>query len=49
MDKDKITRLKMVLKHLKETKGLNQGQVASMIGLTSGAITKMLKMKERLR
>ncbi|EMN72128.1 MULTISPECIES: helix-turn-helix domain-containing protein [Leptospira] len=43
MDKDKITRLKMVLKHLKETKGLNQGQVASMIGLTSGAITKMLK------
>lgn len=43
MDKDKITRLKMVLKHLKETKGLNQGQVASMIGPTSGAITKMLK------
>ncbi|EKN90382.1 DNA-binding helix-turn-helix protein [Leptospira interrogans str. 2003000735] len=43
MDKDKITRLKIILKHLKETKGLNQGQVASMIGLTSGAITKMLK------
>lgn len=43
MDKDKITRLKIILEHLKETKGLNQGQVASMIGLTSGAITKMLK------
>lgn len=43
MDKDKITRLKIILKHLKETKGLNQGQVASMIGLTSGVITKMLK------
>ncbi len=23
MDKDKITRLKIILKHLKETKGLN--------------------------
>ncbi|MBF3377052.1 helix-turn-helix domain-containing protein [Leptospira borgpetersenii] len=43
MDKDKITRLKIILEHLKEAKGLNQGQVASMIGLTSGAITKMLK------
>ncbi|WP_016761414.1 helix-turn-helix domain-containing protein [Leptospira weilii] len=42
-DKDKITRLKMVLEYLKETKGLNQGQVASTIGVTSGAITKMLK------
>ncbi|EMO62075.1 DNA-binding helix-turn-helix protein [Leptospira borgpetersenii serovar Pomona str. 200901868] len=43
MDKDKITRLKMILEYLKETKGLNQGQVASTIGVTSGAITKMLK------
>ncbi|WP_078125072.1 helix-turn-helix domain-containing protein [Leptospira alexanderi] len=42
-NKDKITRLNAVLKHLKENKGLNQGQVASMIGITSGAITKMLK------
>ncbi|EMY12025.1 hypothetical protein LEP1GSC043_0413 [Leptospira weilii str. Ecochallenge] len=31
------------MEYLKETKGLNQGQVASTIGVTSGAITKMLK------
>ncbi|EKR92128.1 DNA-binding helix-turn-helix protein [Leptospira santarosai str. CBC379] len=43
MDKDKITRLKIILEYLKEEKGLNQGQVATMIGLTSGAVTKMLK------
>ncbi|AVV49137.1 helix-turn-helix domain-containing protein [Leptospira santarosai] len=43
MDKDKITRLKIILEYLKEDKGLNQGQVATMIGLTSGAVTKMLK------
>ncbi|EMI62836.1 MULTISPECIES: helix-turn-helix transcriptional regulator [unclassified Leptospira] len=43
MDKDKRTRLKIILEYLKEEKGLNQGQVATMIGLTSGAVTKMLK------
>ncbi|EMO52152.1 helix-turn-helix domain-containing protein [Leptospira noguchii] len=43
MDKEKINRLKIILEYLKEEKGLNQGQAASMIGLTSGAVTKMLK------
>ncbi|WP_061248525.1 helix-turn-helix domain-containing protein [Leptospira alstonii] len=43
MDKEKIARLEVVLQYLKEKKGLNQGQVATTIRLTPGAITKMLK------
>lgn len=38
-------RLGIVLKYLKEEKGLNQGQVADSIGLTGAAITRMLKGK----
>lgn len=38
-------RLEIVLKYLKEEKGLNQGQVADSIGLTGAAITRMLKGK----
>ncbi|MDV6237499.1 helix-turn-helix transcriptional regulator [Leptospira ellisii] len=38
----KIQRLEIVLKYLKETKGLNQGQVGRSIGYSGAAITKML-------
>ncbi|TGM60153.1 helix-turn-helix domain-containing protein [Leptospira adleri] len=38
-------RLEVVLKYLKDEKGLNQGQTAETIGLTGAAITRMLKGK----